>query len=114
MIRSIEATPGRFPKPFHFLLLLLGLGLWECNVSNQAADNLLSIKVDDSLSTYDTLRVDILYPNGKTFRDSVFYGKYAPGPDHRIRDIDLGANPPAEYQILITGIRSGKRALLYS
>ncbi|GEM_PF-4892274 len=101
-------------RPTLFLLLLASLCLWNCNVANQAKDNLLSLKVDDSLSTYDTLRVDILFTSGKVFKDSVFYGKYAPDADHRIKDLDLGENPPAKYQVLISGIRSGKVVLLYS
>ncbi|MDB5106477.1 MAG: hypothetical protein JWP91_4166 [Fibrobacteres bacterium] len=95
-------------------IAVLGLGLWNCNVSNQDRENLLSIKVDDSLSTYDTIRVDILYPNGTAYKESVFYGKYKPGADHKIKDLDLGGNPPANYQILITGIREGTRVLVVS
>ncbi len=102
------------PKLIPFFLLL-ALAVWRCNFSNQpAAENLLTVKLDDSLSTYDSIRIDILYPNGTVYKDSIFYGKYAPAADHQLKDLDLGANPPANYQILITGIRAGNKVLVFS
>ncbi|MEO7424037.1 MAG: Ig-like domain-containing protein [Fibrobacteria bacterium] len=95
--------------------LLISLGVWHCDFAGpRTPDNLLSIKLDDSLARFDTLRIDILYSDGSPYKEAVFYDKYAPAQDHTLRDLDLGAHPPAVYQILVTGIRAGKPALVYA
>jgi Bacterial Ig-like domain (group 2) len=97
------------------LAFLIALGIWHCDLAGpRSPDNLLSIKLDDSLSRFDTLRIDILYPDGSVYKDSLYYGKYEPAPDNTLRDLDLGAHPPTVYQILITGFRAGKPVLVYT
>jgi hypothetical protein len=103
-------------KTFKLAILpfLFSLFIWNCNLSDQERDNLLSIKLDDSLSTFDAIRVDILNPDGTVFKDSVFYGKYKPAPDHILKDLNLGVNVPANFKIRITGIRGKVNALVVS
>lgn len=88
--------------------------LWACDFPGAPRDTLLSLKLDDSLSAYDSIRVDILYPGGKPYKEAVFSGPYAPGPDHALHDLDLGAGAPSRYQVLITAYRDAAMALVYS
>jgi hypothetical protein len=85
-----------------------------CNLADKPAGNLLTLAVDDSLSAYDTLRIDILRADGTPYLEKVWYAKYVPDSDHKIKDLDIGSNPPSDYQILITGYRDTVRALVYS
>lgn len=95
------------------LAALLAL-LWACNLSEAPRPTLLSLRLDDSLATYDSIRVDILYPNGKTFKEAAFHGHYTPGKDHALDDLDLGSDAPSLYQVLITAYRDTARALVFA
>ncbi len=88
--------------------------LAACNVADQARPNLLSLKLDDSLSNYDSIRVDILYPSGKPYLESVFHGAYVPDANHALDDLDLGENAPANFQVLITAFRDSAQALVFA
>lgn len=94
-------------------VLAAAMLLSACNVNDQARASLMSLKLDDSLSIYDSIRVDILYPTGKPYLEAVFHGPYVPDADHDLDGIDLGANPPARFQVLITAYRGKERALVY-
>lgn len=87
--------------------------LWACDLSEAPRPTLLSLKLDDSLAAYDSIRVDILYANGTPFKEGVYHGRYVPGKDHGLDDLDLGADVPASYQVLITAYRDTARALVY-
>jgi hypothetical protein len=91
----------------------LALLLWACDLSETSRPILLSLKLDDSLSAYDSIRVDILYSDGTPYREAAFHGKYVPQPGHALRDLDLGRNPPERYQVLVTAYRDATRALVY-
>lgn len=94
-------------------VLAAAMALSACNVNEQDRASLMSLTLDDSLSTYDSIRVDILYPTGKPYLEAVFQGPYVPDADHDLDGIDLGANPPARFQVLITAYRGKERALVY-
>ncbi len=87
--------------------------LGACNLSENGRPTLLSLQLDDSLSAYDSIRVDILNADGTPYRDAVFHGKYVPQPGHALEDLDLGKDPPERYQVLITAYRDTTRALVY-
>lgn len=95
------------------VLASLAALLWACDLSDPAGPTVLSLKLDDSLSAYDSIRVDILFPDGTPYREAVFHGKYVPQPDHALGDLDLGKSPPDRYQVLITAYRDTARALVY-
>ncbi|MEO6095550.1 MAG: hypothetical protein ABIW76_07690, partial [Fibrobacteria bacterium] len=101
----------KLPAASLYAGVFFALMICACNLSEHPADTLLNVKLDDSLSSYDSIQLDILYPDGKVFKDAIFIGKYTPGPDHELKNLNLGENPPTEFRIRITGIRKGKRAL---
>jgi hypothetical protein len=91
----------------------LAILLWACDLSESTRPTLLSLRLDDSLSAYDSIRVDILYADGTPYREAAFHGKYVPQPDHALSDLDLGKDPPGRYQVLITAYRDTARALVF-
>jgi hypothetical protein len=105
--------PRTRPRFAVWAMAALALLHWGCDLSESSGPTVLSLKLDDSLSVYDSIRVDILYQDGTPYREAVFHGKYVPQPDHALNDLDLGKSPPERYQVLITAYRDAARALVY-
>jgi hypothetical protein len=91
------------------LLLLAGLSFWTCDVSDSGSHQ-LTINLSDSSHTCDSILVTLKTPDGKIYLSKTFRQKeFGPLKNGKFQvTLDLGANPPTTYDVIITNFKGDK------